>query len=72
VRISWQWFDRIGLASIALVWIWSLFEHGAREAGWIERNLGWGFYVDFTVPVVATAVFVSIAALRRIARLLVR
>ena len=70
--MNWHPLDRIGLAFIALLWIWKVVEYGVREARWLDRNLGWGFYVDFTVPVVATAVFVSIVALRRIARLLVR
>ena len=70
--MNWHRFDRFALAFVAASWIWKLFEYGAREAGWLERNLGWGFYVNFTVPVVATAVFVSIVALSRIAGLFVR
>jgi len=72
VRVCWLSFDRIALAFVAGLWLWKVVEYGAREAGWLERNLGWGFYMDFTVPVVATTVFVSIVAIRRIARLLVR
>lgn len=72
VMVSCRLFDRISLAFVAGLWLWKVFEYGAREAGWLNRNLGWGFYVDFTIPIVATIVFVSIVALKRIARLLVR
>jgi hypothetical protein len=35
----------------------------------LERNLGWGFYVDFAIPVIATFAFLLFVMLRRIARL---
>ena len=72
VGINWHRFDRIGLAFITVVWMWKVVEYAGRQTGLLDRNLGWGFYVDFTIPIVATIAFVSIVALKRIARLLVR
>ena len=72
VSVNWHRFDRIALAFVAGLWLWKVVEYGAREAGWLNRNLGWGFYVDFTIPIVVTIAFLSIMAIRRIARLLVR
>ena len=72
MRMNWRLFDRIALALVAGLWIWKFVEYGAREVGWLERNLGWGFYVDFGPPVTATIAFLLFVALRRIARLLVR
>jgi hypothetical protein len=70
--MNWRIIDRLTLVFVAACWIWKLAEYGAREAGWLNRNLGWGFYVDFTIPVVATAALLSIMALRNIVRRLVR
>jgi hypothetical protein len=69
--MNWRVFDRIALAFVAGLWLWKLVEFAGRQASWLNRNLGWGFYVDFTIPVAATVVFVLFVALRRIARLLV-
>ena len=72
VRVSWLSFDGLALALVAGLWLWKLVEFGAREVGWLERNLGWGFYVDFTIPAAATITLLLSVAFRRIARLLVR
>ena len=72
VRMNRHLFDRIGLAFIALLWIWKAAEYAGRQTGLLDRNLGWGFYVDFTIPVVVTIAFLSMEAFRRIARLLAR
>jgi hypothetical protein len=70
--MNWRLFDRISLAVIAASWIWKVAEYTGRVSGLLERNLGWGFYVDFGIPVTATIAFLLFVALRRIARLLVR
>jgi hypothetical protein len=67
VRVNWRSFDGLALALVAGLWLWKLVEYGSREASWLNRNLGWGFYVDFTIPVVATVAFLSIVALRKLA-----
>ena len=67
--MNWHLFDRIVLAFVAGLWLWKLVEFGSRRAGWLGRNLGWGFYVDFTIPVVATVAFLSILAIRKLVRL---
>ena len=72
VRVSGRLFDRIALLFVAGLWLWKVVEYAGRLAGWLERNLGWGFYVDFTVPIVATVAFLLFVVLRRIARLPVR
>jgi len=66
--MNWHRFGRIGLAFIAALWIWKVIEYVGRQAGWLERNLGWGFSVDFTIPVIATIAFLSIVALKSIVR----
>ena len=40
VSVSWRLFDCISLALVAGLWLWKVVEYGAREAGWLERNLG--------------------------------
>ena len=60
------------LTFLAALWIWKAAEYAAREVGLLERNLGWGFYVNLTVAPIVTFAFLSILALRRIARWLVR
>src|SRR5260221_2368567 len=65
--MNWQRFDRIGLAFIAVVWIWKLFEYAGRQTGLLDRNLGWGFSVDFTIPVVSAASLFPLLALTRFA-----
>ena len=72
VRINRRLINRIALAFVAGLWLWKVVEYGAREASWLDRNFGWGFYVNFTLPVVATIAFLFFVAFRRIARLLVR
>ena len=72
VRISWRLFERIALAFVAVLWIWKVVEYTGRQTHLLDRNLGWGFYVDFTIPVVATVGFLSLVALRNIALRLVR
>ncbi len=72
VRTNEHLFYRTALALVAASWAWKFVEYSAREARWLDRNLGWGFYVDFTIPAAATIVFLLFVALRRIARLLVR
>lgn len=46
------------IASLALAsWGWKTVEWMGRETGILRRQLGWGAYVDVTVPV-----FLTIAA----------
>jgi len=66
--MNWHRFDRIALAFVAALWIWKLVEYSATEARWLDRNLGWGFYVDFTMPVVATAACLSVLVVRKLVR----
>jgi hypothetical protein len=70
--MNWRLWDRIALTFLAALWIWKAAEYAGREVRLLERNLGWGFYVDFTIPAAATVAFLLFVALRRIARLLVR
>ena len=70
--MNWHPLDRIGLAFIAALWTWKVAEYAGRQTGLLDRNLGWGFYVDFTIPVVVTAAFLLFVAFREITRLLVR
>jgi hypothetical protein len=72
VSVNWRQFDRIALAVVAASWIWKVVEYAGRATRLLDRNLGWGFYVNFTIPVVATIVLLSLLALRKIARLLTR
>src|SRR5260370_41687471 len=72
VRMNEHLFYRTTLALVAASWAWKFVEYSAREARWLDRNLGWGFYVDFTVPAAATVAFLLFVGLGRIARLLVR
>ena len=39
---------------VIALWVMKCAELLAREYGWMPRNLGWGYLVDVTVPVVAT------------------
>ena len=72
VRVRWRSFDGLALVFVVGLWLWKLVEFGSRGAGWLGRNLGWGFYVDIGIPVTATIALLLFLALRRIARLLVR
>ena len=72
VRINQRQFDRIALTILAGLWIWKTAEYAGRAVGLLERNLGWGFYVNFTIPVTATIAYLLFVVLKRIVRLLVR
>ncbi len=72
MTVNLRLFDRIVLTFLAALWIWKAAEYGGREVGLLERNLGWGFYVNITVASIATIAFLLFVALRRIARLFVR
>ena len=63
---------RLALAFIAALWVWKIAEYAARETGLLERSLGWGFSVNFTVPVIATIAFLLILAIRQLIRILLR
>lgn len=47
--------DTLLIASVTALWVWKILEIAGREAHLLRRNLGWGYVVDLTIPVAATA-----------------
>src|SRR5262249_51979258 len=72
VRMYWRLFDRIALAFVGVLWTWKAAEYAGRAVGLLERNLGWGFYINLTIPVMATILFLLFMSLRRLVWLLIR
>ena len=52
--VSTRRADPVLLTLLGGMWIWKIAEIAGRSAGVLRRNLGWGYVVDLTVPVVVT------------------
>ena len=65
-------FDCFATAAVVALWTWKLGEYVAREAGLLERNLGWGFSVDLTLPLIAMITLLLFKVGRRLRRRLIR
>lgn len=57
------------IALIAALWCWKALEIGGRKAHLLRRNLGWGYVVDLSTPLVATGVAALFFVVRRIVSL---
>jgi len=60
--------DRTLFVLLGAVWLWKAAEIVGRESRILRRNLGWGYLVDLTVPVVFTGALGLFFLLRRVAR----
>jgi hypothetical protein len=64
--------DKVLIAVVGGLWAWKILETAGRQSGLLQRNLGWGFVVDLTIPLAATAAvaafFIARWAARRVAR----
>ena len=49
----------LGLLAIT-AWVWKGFEVVGRERGTLPRNLGWGYVVDLTAPVLLTILALAV------------
>jgi hypothetical protein len=61
------WIGRALIICAAAAWLWKLAEIAGREAHLLRRNLGWGYYVDLTIPIVLTGGAALFFIIRRIA-----
>ncbi len=56
------------LVLLAGLWVWKIAEFAGRSTGLLRRNLGWGFAVDATIPIVFTIVLVVFILVRHATR----
>jgi hypothetical protein len=49
-----RWIDRAIIICVGGAWLWKIGEYVGRATGVLRRNLGWGFYVDATIPAALT------------------
>lgn len=47
---QWRWIDRAIIICVGAAWLWKIGEYIGRATGMLRRNLGWGFYIDATIP----------------------
>jgi hypothetical protein len=52
------------VALAAGLWLWKAAELSGRQFGLLRRNLGWGYVVDITTPLVVTGAVASFFLVR--------
>lgn len=62
--------DPVLLILLAALWVWKIEEFVGRSTGLLRRNLGWGFVVDLTIPIVFTIVLAVFFLVRHATRCL--
>ena len=60
--------DPVLLVLLAGLWVWKIAEFAGRSTGLLRRNLGWGFVVDLTIPIVFTIVLAVFFLVRHVTR----
>lgn len=59
--------DSAFLILAGALWVWKGAETLGRQTHVVSRNLGWGYFVDFTIPIGFTAALGLLFVLRRLA-----
>jgi hypothetical protein len=59
---------KVLVAIVASLWVWKAMEIAGRETGLLRRNLGWGYVVNLTIPIAATAALGVFFAARWVTR----
>ena len=59
--------DRAIIICVGGTWLWKIGEYMGQATGVLRRNLGWGFYVDATVPIALTVAAGLYFIIRRVA-----
>lgn len=55
------------LSLVGALWLWKATETAGRASGVLRRNLGWGYFVDLTFPIVVTGAVGLFFLFRRVA-----
>jgi hypothetical protein len=59
--------DPLLLTVVGALWVWKAAETAGKSTGLLRRNLGWGYVVGLTIPVVFTCALALFFLVRRIA-----
>jgi hypothetical protein len=59
--------DRAIIICLGAAWLWKIGEYIGRATGMLRRDLGWGFYVDATIPAALTVAAGLYFIIRRVA-----